>query len=121
MLIKKFEDLLVWEKAHRFTLRIYLITKKFPKDELFGLVSQMRRSSASICANIAEGQRKSTKDFSRFLQIAIGSLEETKYYLILSRDLSYLKLTEFSELFSIAEEIGRMLTGLRNKLNVDIK
>ncbi|MBP9855054.1 MAG: four helix bundle protein [Candidatus Omnitrophica bacterium] len=116
MLIKKFEDLIVWEKSHRLTLDIYLKTKCFPKEELFGLVSQIRRSSMSICANIAEGQRKSTKDFSRFLQISLGSLEETKYYLILSRDLQYISLSEFTELFQRAEDIGRMLTGLRNKL-----
>lgn len=116
MLIQKFNDLHVWQNAHKLTLKIYLLTKNFPKEELFGLVSQMRRSSVSICANIAEGQRKQTKDFCRYLQIALGSLEETKYYLILGLDLNYIKNDDYKVLFEEAEKISCMLTSLRKKL-----
>jgi len=80
-----FQDLRVWQKAHEFVLLIYDITKHFPPNELFGVTSQIRRSAVSICANIAEGHRKTNKDFLRYLDIAQGSLEETKYYLILSQ------------------------------------
>lgn len=82
MKINTFEDLVVWQKAHEMVLTIYKITKLFPEDERFGLVVQLRRSSSSICANMAEGYTKSTKDFIRFLDIARASLEETKYHLI---------------------------------------
>ena len=84
-MIRNFEDLLVWQKGHQFVLEIYKITQKFPEEEKFGLISQIRRSSLSICANIAEGNKKSTKDYLRFIDIAQGSLEETKYHLILKK------------------------------------
>ncbi|MGE0267164.1 MAG: four helix bundle protein [Candidatus Omnitrophota bacterium] len=116
MSIINFQDLFVWQKAHKLTLNIYKLTKKFPKDELFGLISQIRRSSVSICANIAEGHRKQTKEFSRFLMIAQGSLQETKYHLILSCDLEYCTKQEFEKLIQDAEEVGKMINGLRMKL-----
>ena len=105
-MIKSFKDFKVWQKSHSLVLRIYTVTRIFPKDEQFGLTSQMRRSSASICANIAEGYKKSRKDFLRFLDIAEGSLEETKYHLILSKDLQYLSIDEFKEFYQLSEEIG---------------
>jgi four helix bundle protein len=87
---KSFEDLLVWQKAHAHVLEIYRITKGFPKSELFGLTSQMRRAAISIPANIAEGFKKRTpREKVRVLNIAQGSLEESRYYLILAKDLSY--------------------------------
>ena len=89
---KSFEDLIVWQKAHQFVLNVYKLTTSFPKHELYGLVSQMRRAAVSIPANIVEGFRKSTKpDKARFYNIAQASLEEIRYYLILSRDLGYIK------------------------------
>lgn len=115
-MIKTFEDLKVWQKSHKLVLEIYKETKRFPMDERYGLVSQMRRSSVSICSNIAEGYKKSTKDFVRFLDIAQGSLEETKYHLILSRDLDYLDKDRFNMFFGSAEEVGLMLNGLIQKL-----
>jgi four helix bundle protein len=104
---KTFQDLIVWQKAHKFVLAIYTVTKKFPLNERFGLTSQIRRASVSIPANIAEGFSKRTKaDKARFYNIAKGSLEEVRYYLILSRDLGY---TENSNLFTQLEEISRLL------------
>lgn len=112
---KGFEDLRVWQTAHRLVLDIYRITKFFPVEERFGLTSQIRRSSVSICANIAEGYLKSRKDFMRYLDIGRGSLEETKYHLILSRDLNYCSTTQFQDLFKICDDVGKMLYGLKTK------
>ena len=104
---KTFEDLLVWQKAHQFVLDIYRLTRTFPKDETYGLVSQLRRASVSIPANIAEGFRKRGKaDKVRFFNIAQGSLEEVRYYLILTRDLKY---GDVKQLMSLLEEISKLL------------
>ena len=85
-----FEDLLVWQKAHQFVLAVYRLSGTFPKDETYGLTSQIRRAAVSISANIAEGfRRRGSADKSRFYNIAQGSLEECRYYLILVRDLEY--------------------------------
>lgn len=87
---KTFQDLIVWRKAHEFVLAVYEYTNSFPKTELYGLTSQFRRAAISIAANTAEGfKKKGTKDKTRFLNIAHGSLEECRYYLILSNDLAY--------------------------------
>ena len=87
---KTFQDLIVWQKAHKFVLDIYTLTAQFPKTEIYGLTSQLRRAAISIPANIAEGFKKKTKpDKSRLMNIAQGSLEECRYYLILVQDLSY--------------------------------
>ena len=111
MKIEKFEDLEVWKKAHKLVLDIYNITRGFPPEEKFGLVSQMRRSAVSIPANIAEGFKKRTlRDKSNFYNIAQGSLEELRYYLILSKDLKYLQ--DNQKLNSHVEEIAKMLYGL---------
>lgn len=103
---KTFQDLIVWQKAHQFVLAVYKYTKKFPKTERYGLTSQFRRAAVSIAANIAEGfKKRGKKDKARFLNISQGSLEECRYYLILSKDLSYgesekidLKLQDASKL-----------------------
>jgi len=108
---EKFEDLEVWRKAHKLVLEIYKITRGFPSEEKFGLVSQMRRSAVSIPANISEGFKKRTlKDKTNFYNIAQGSLEELRYYLILAKDLNY--VTENQELLNSSDEIGRMLYSL---------
>jgi four helix bundle protein len=107
MRTKSFEDLLVWQKAHAYVLEIYRITKVFPKSELFGLTSQMRRAATSIPANIAEGFKKRTpREKVRILNIAQGSLEESRYYLILAKDLSYADTGVF---LPKLEEVSRML------------
>ena len=111
---KSFTDLIVWQKAHQFVLNIYNLTKEFPKEELFGLTSQFRRAAVSIPANIAEGYRKKgSLDKVRFFNIAEGSLEECKYYLILSNDLNYSKSKKE---FELAEEIGKLLNSYSKKI-----
>jgi four helix bundle protein len=88
---KSFEDLLVWQKTHEFVLEVYKITELYPKTEIYGLTSQFRRAAVSIAANISEGFKKKGKaDKLRFYNIAQGSLEECRYYLILSKDLKYI-------------------------------
>jgi four helix bundle protein len=87
---KSFEDLIVWQKAHQFVLMVYNYTSKFPNSEIYGLISQFRRAAVSVSANISEGfKKKGTADKVRFLNISQGSLEECRYYLILSKDLGY--------------------------------
>ncbi|HOC02871.1 MAG TPA: four helix bundle protein [bacterium] len=109
--LEKFEDLKVWQKAHRLVLEIYKITKELPQEERFALVSQVRRASVSIPANIAEGfKKRGKKDKSNFYNIAQGSLEELKYYLILSKDLGYVE--DNVKLISDIEEINKMLYAL---------
>ena len=108
---RTFEDLLVWQKAHLFVLSIYRFTERFPKHEVFGLSSQFRRAAISIPANIAEGFKKSGRaDKGRFMNIAQGSLEECRYYLILASDLGYGKT---QELILQIEEVSRMLESYR--------
>lgn len=107
----RFEDLEVWKKAHKLVLNIYSITKDYPAEEKFGLISQMRRAAISIPANIAEGfKKRGIKDKANFYNIAQGSLEELRYYLILSKDLGYYEQVE--NLFDLTETVGRMLYGL---------
>jgi four helix bundle protein len=109
---KTFIDLVVWQKAHNFVLNVYKSTEIFPKSELFGLVSQFRRAAVSIAANIAEGYRKTGKaDKLRFMNIAQGSLEECRYYIILSKDLNYINEQTNIELIKLIEEVSRLLNG----------
>jgi four helix bundle protein len=107
MKAKTFEDLLVWQKAHAYVLEIYRISKQFPKSEVFGLTVQMRRAAVSIPANIAEGFKKRTpREKIRVLNISQGSLEESRYYLILAEDLDYANI---AVLLPKLEEVSRML------------
>jgi four helix bundle protein len=104
---KTFQDLIVWQKAHQFVLSVYRSTEVFPKHEIYGLASQFRRAAISIASNIAEGFRKKGKpDKYRYMNISQGSLEECRYYLILSRDLGYL---DIQELMSQLEEVSKLL------------
>ena len=104
---KSFEDLLVWQKAHEFVLLVYKITESFPKHEICGLTSQFRRSAVSIAANIAEGyKKKDYKNKIHFLNIAHSSLEECRYYIILSKDLQY---QNDAKLFMLIDEAGKLL------------
>jgi four helix bundle protein len=104
---KDFKDLIVWQKAHQFVLSVYRYSESFPKNELYGLTSQARRSAVSIPANIAEGFKKKTKpDKVRYLNIAQGSLEECRYYLILAKDLDY---GDTSQLMAQLEEVSKLL------------
>lgn len=115
---KTFQDLVVWQKAHRFVLDVYRMSRAFPKSEIYGLVSQFRRAAVSIAANIAEGFRKRGKlDKVRFFNISQGSIEECRYYLILTRDLGY---CDVSELMPALEEVSKLLDAYsRSILNSD--
>ena len=104
---QSFRDLLVWRKAHEFVLGVYALTAEFPRQETYGLSQQLRRAAVSIPANIAEGFRRRGKaDKARFMNIAEGSLEECRYYLILAYDLGY---GEPDELAALLEEVSKML------------
>jgi len=104
---QSFEDLVVWQKAHRFVLCTYHLTDRFPRHEMFGLTAQLRRAAVSIPANIAEGFRKRGKaEKARFLNIAQGSVEECRYYLILCRDLAY---ADPAEAVAQLNEVSRLL------------
>src|SRR5262249_61273739 len=103
----------VWDKAHHVALACYEIPRSFPRDEIFGLVSQIRRSAASVAANIAEGcGRRGNAELHRFLQIAMGSASELEYHLLLSKDLSYLKPQAHQKVHNQVEEVKRMLASL---------
>lgn len=118
--MRDFRTLSVWEKAHRFTLSIYGMTGTFPKEEMFGLTSQLRRSCASIPANIAEGCGRSTDtDFARFLQIAFGSACEVEYLLFLANDLNYISLSDHEKRNGDLIEIKKMLSALISKLRAN--
>jgi four helix bundle protein len=109
---KHFRELIIWQKAHQLVLSIYKLTNVFPREELVGLTSQLRRSVVSVPANIAEGYRKRTiPDKAKFLNIAQGSLDETHYYLILAQDLGYAN-TELLQ--NNLEEVARLLTAYYN-------
>ena len=110
---KDCNKLIVWRKPHALVLKIYETTSNFPREELFGLTSQIRRAVVSIPSNIVEGKaRGSSKDYKRFLLMARGSLEETKYQILLARDLNYISGREYKEIFSNMDEVGRLLGGL---------
>lgn len=103
----RFEDLVVWQKAHQFVLAAYRLSRTFPRAETYGLSSQFRRAAVSIAANIAEGFKKRSKpDKLRFYNIAQGSIEESRYYLILTKDLEYGDISELSQLL---EEVSKLL------------
>jgi len=115
--MRNYKDLVVWEKAHLLTLAVYKNTRAFPNDERFGLTSQMRRASASIAANLAEGcGRRSDGEMGRFIQIAMGSGAELSYHPPLCRDLGILGTAEFSRLSADLEEVMRMLSALSGRV-----
>ncbi|MHC1703495.1 MAG: four helix bundle protein [Tenuifilaceae bacterium] len=112
---KTFKDLIVWQKAHSFVLSIYKMTSNLPKDEIYGLTSQIRRASVSIPANIAEGfTRKSNLEKIRFYNISQGSLEEVRYYLILIGDLNYFQTNDLNIQL---EEVSKLLNAYKRTLN----
>ena len=120
--MKNFRDLQVWEKAHTLTLEAYKATQDFPKEELYGLTSQIRRSSASIGANIAEGcGRRGNGEFHRFLQNAMGSASELEYHILLAHDLGIQPQPKFEVLNMSVAEIKRMLSALIRKVDEERK
>ncbi|MDX2109685.1 MAG: four helix bundle protein [Verrucomicrobiota bacterium] len=116
--MKTFRDLIAWQKAMVLVTAVYLESKQFPKDELYGLTSQIRRSAVSIPSNLAEGYgRKSLGEYVRFIQIAIASLFELQTQLEIAMNLEYLERDSFTRLFEDSREIERMLSSLVAKLN----
>jgi four helix bundle protein len=112
---KSFTDLVVWQKAHEFVLQLYRFTERFPRAEIFALTTQMRRAAVSIPANISEGfGKRTTPEKLRFLNIAQGSLEESKYYLILSRDLRY---GDVEKLQVMLETVSKLLAAYQRAIS----
>jgi len=115
---KGFRKLIVWQRAHQWLLLIYKLTEKFPRHEMFGLVSQMRRAAVSVAANMAEGYAAGGKgQFGRYLDIAQGSLAEVEYYLILALDLKYITQSEYEQVESLRSETGYLLHRLIESLD----
>jgi four helix bundle protein len=116
--MKDFRNLKVWERAHCLTLAVYKTTNRFPREEVYGLTSQMRRCSASIAANLAEGcGKRGNNEFQRYLQIASGSASELDYHLQLSRDLQFLRSSNYDALAKELGELGRILRSLILKVD----
>ena len=115
--IKSYKDLIVWQKAMKLVKVVYIITKKFPKEEIYGLTSQLRRAAVSVACNIAEGQaRNSTGEFKQFLGVSKGSLAETETLLLLSKDLDLISSIDLEEMTKVTEEVGKLLNGLLKSL-----
>jgi four helix bundle protein len=115
--VRNYRDLLVWEKAHELTLAVYKTTVSFPSEERFGLTSQIRRASASIAANLAEGcGRRSDGEMARYVQIAMGSGAELSYHFLLAKDLGLIQGAEYEAFDARIGEIMRMLSALAGKL-----
>jgi four helix bundle protein len=118
--VKDFRDLKVWERSHKLTLEIYKVTSGFPRDELYGLTSQIRRSCSSIPTNIAEGcGRSRDTELARFLEIAIGSSSELEYQLLLSHDLKLINDSDFRSLMAETLEVKKMLISFFQKLKAN--
>jgi four helix bundle protein len=115
--MRNFQELLIWQKSHQLTLKIYSSTRSFPKEEIFGLTSQVRRSSSSISANIAEGcGHDSNAEFKRYLAIALGSTNELEGHLILAKDLEYLSNPTFIELSAATIELRKMIYSFKQNI-----
>lgn len=115
--MQRFTELKVWQRSHTLTLDVYSLTKGFPSEEKFGLVSQLRRAASSVPTNIAEGsKRRGGQDYARFLNVAEGSLVETEYLLMLGRDLGYVQEEKARNLLDAIAEVARMLHALRVKV-----
>ena len=117
--MNSYQDLIVWQKSIVLVKKIFIATGKYPKSELYGIVSQMRRAAVSIPSNIAEGYgRKSRKEYAQFISIAYGSGAELETQLIISRDLEFMKEGEFHELNSLLTEVQKMLNAFLRKLEL---
>jgi four helix bundle protein len=115
--VQRFTELKVWQRSHQLVLAVYRLSKAFPADERYGLLSQLRRAVLSVPTNIAEGsKRQGGKDYARFLNISEGSLVETEYLLMVGRDLGYVKPEQTGPLLEEIHEIASMLHGLRCKV-----
>ena len=108
-----FKELLAWQKGYELALEIYKTTNHFPKEEKYGMISQIRRAAISVSANVAEGYEKQyKKEYVRFLYISKGSLGEVQTYLMLAKDLGYIQNEAFNKLFDLSKDVARLLRGL---------
>ena len=116
-ILQDFRNLEVWKKSHELPLSVYESTSQFPREEVYGLTSQIRRACASIPTNIAEGSgRESAADFARFLQIAVGSASETEYLILLAHELKYITASQYTELMQITTRVKKMLIALLKRI-----
>ena len=122
MEVRSYRDLIVWQKSMQLVTEIYLLTKDFPKEEIYGLTSQIKRAVISVPSNIAEGQgRDSTKEFIHHLSIAYGSLMEVETQLQIAVNLNFVEQTKINEMYSRTAEISRMINGLSRSLQNKLK
>ncbi len=117
MAVKNYQELIVWQKGMDLVEAVYKASQAFPKEETYGLTSQIRRAVVSVPSNIAEGQgRKSTKEFLHFLSIALGSLREVETQILIAERLTYLNKKQTAPLLTLSSEVGRLINGLYNSL-----
>lgn len=114
--MRPFTELQVWKQSHSLTLSVHDVTRGFPREEIYGLTSQMRRAASSVPMNIAEGSARGDQEFAQFLRIALGSAAELEYQLILTRDLSYIDSETYNDLNARLRNIKRMLVTFRTRL-----
>jgi four helix bundle protein len=117
MAVKDYRELIAWQKAMDLVERVYSITKRFPREELYGLISQIRRASVSIPSNIAEGQaRRTTKDFLHFLAVSYGSLKEVETQILIAERLGYIQQEDVALSLNLTKEVAQLISGLTNSL-----
>ncbi len=120
--MRNYRDLQVWTKAHRLTLELYRISRSFPRDEIYGLTSQLRRAAASVGANLAEGcGRRTSSELARFVRIAMGSASELDYHLLLCRDLGFMKTDDFQRASTDLTEVRKMMTSFLSSVEKQIE
>ena len=118
--MRNYRDLQTWNKAHNLTLELYKLSRHFPKEEIYGLTSQLRRAASSIGANLAEGcGRQSNPEFARFVRISMGSASELDYHLLLSRDLGFIENTTYDRVSKGLTEVRKMLASLLSTVEME--
>ncbi len=120
--MRNYRDLQVWAKAHKLTLDLYRLSQTFPREEIYGLTSQLRRAAVSIGANLAEGcGRRTSTELARFVRIAMGSASELDYHLLISKDLGYLNANDFTRTAAALTEVRKMLTSFLSSVEEQIE
>ncbi len=120
--MRNYRDLQVWSKAHHLTLELYRMSRQFPREEIYGVTSQLRRAAASIGANLAEGcGRRTSSELARFVKIAMGSASELDYHLLLSRDLGFMNGDDFTRSEAELTEVRKMLTSFLSSVEKQIE
>ena len=118
--MRNYRDLQTWNKAHKLTLDLYVLSRQFPKEEMYGLTSQLRRAASSIGANLAEGcGRQTNSEFARFVRISMGSASELDYHLLLARDLGLVETDAYQRAFKALTEVRKMLTSLLSTIELE--